>query len=185
MQSNKNLPYLITGGVIIFFMLLYSIVLMEPVKTAGIVAHAFDVPVLIIIVGNTFLNECRDEVVLLDKRGWQLWMHAAILVGVVEAVILLVRQFPVEMVICEPLALVLAMMYLLAKDYLGSIREQMQGWHKHITWIAGCLALVPYCALIVLQVPIAPYAFMVTEAAAVAICMHFLKKYQALLTKEM
>lgn len=185
MQQNKSLPYLVTGGAIVLLMLLFSVVLMDPVRISGIVTQAFEVPVLIIIVGNTFLNECRDEVVLLDKRGWQVWMRAAILVGGVEAVILLVRQFPVEMVICEPLALVLAMMYLLAKDYLGSIREQMQGWHKHIIRIAGCLALVPYCALIVLQVPIAPYVFMVTEAAAVAICMYFLKKYQALLTKEM
>ena len=185
MQQNKNLPYIATGVCILLSMLLYSIVLMKPDNIEGYVPYVFDVPILIILLGNTLLNECRDEVILLDKRGWQVWMRAAILVGVVEAVILLVRQFPVEMVICEPIALALAMVYLLAKDYLGSIREQMQGWHKYITWIAGCLALVPYCALIVLQVPIAPYVFMVTEAAAVAICMHFLKKYQALLTKEM
>ena len=185
MQQNKNLPYIATGVCILLSMLLYSIVLMKPDNIEGYVPCVFDVPILIILLGNTLLNECRDEVILLDKRGWQLWTRAAILIGVVEAVILLVRQFPVEIVICESSATALAMFFMLEKDYLGSIREQMQNWHKHITRITVGLVILPYCVLVVLQVPIAPYVFMVTEAAAVAICMHFLKKYQALLTKEM
>lgn len=180
MQQNKKLPYVITGGGIVLLMMLFSIVLMEPIKTVGI---AFDVPIVIIIFGNTVLNECKDEDGLLDKRGWQLWICAAILVGVVEAVILLLRQFPVETAICESVAIVLAMVYLLEKDYLGSIREQMQSWHKHSTRIAGYIVIVPYCVLVVLQVPIAPYVFLVTEVMTVVIYRYFLKSYQTILTK--
>lgn len=185
MQQSKKFPYLITGGAIVLLMLVFSAVLMEPVGTAGMVAIAFDVPIMIILLGNTVLNECKEENELLDKQGWRLWTCVAIAVGAIEAVILLLRQFPVNVVVCESVAIALAMVCLLEKDYLGSICEQMQGWHKHITRIAGCLAIVPYCALVVLQVPIAPYVFVITEVTAVAICMHFLKKYQTLLLKEM
>ncbi len=182
MQQSKNFPYILTGCGITLFMLLFSIVLIIPVWPAGMVLK---LPVLIILLGNFILDECKEQNELLNKRGWRLWICTTILVGVVEAVILLVRQFPVEIVICESSATALAMFFMLEKDYLGSIREQMQNWHKHITRITVGLVILPYCVLVVLQVPIAPYVFMVTEAAAVAICMHFLKKYQALLTKEM
>lgn len=166
--QKRQFSWIFTGGIIFIFMLLYSTLLMLPNWNGYLM---LGLPTLIMACGRLPLYYSRDAVDSLNRQEILLWIIMAVLFTCAEAVILFLRQFPMDILLIEGICLCFSILFLLEEEMIEVFRKDVSQFLSLLLRLFQILPVLMYCLLVVLQSEWIAYVYLVITM--VVVCADF------------